>query len=127
MEVRAGRALPPRSDDRACRGRTACLRARGASRPSPDVWTQVEFGREIYVSQRAENDTEDGVYLSLECSCDWEPEHGLQLVCRDGRAVSKVGPFDGHVTNSDAFAKPSLAGVVYKTIASTVADFRRGR
>jgi hypothetical protein len=37
------------------------------------------------------------VYVSVECECDWEPEHGLQIVFRDGATVTKVGPYDGHV------------------------------
>src|SRR5262249_22635402 len=78
-----------------------------------DVWSYVELGREIHVSRRADGDSEDGVYLSLECHCDWEVEHGLQLVLRDGRSITKVGMYDGHVTNADAYAKPSLVGVVY--------------
>lgn len=83
------------------------------AKPS-DVWSHVQFGSVFYVSRRANGDAEDGIYLSLECNCDWEVEHGLQLVLRDGRTVSKVGPFDGHLTNADAFADRSLVGVVYR-------------
>jgi len=39
------------------------------------------------------------VYVSVECECSWEPEHGLQLVFRGGARVTKVGPYDGHLTN----------------------------
>jgi len=83
------------------------------AKPS-DVWSHVQFGSVFYVSRRADGDAEDGIYLSLECNCDWEIEHGLQLVLRDGRTVSKVGPFDGHLTNADAFADRALVGVVYR-------------
>jgi hypothetical protein len=79
-----------------------------------DVWSYVQFGDIFYVSRRTENDSEDGIYLSLECNCDWEVEHGLQLVLRNGKAISKLGPFDGHVTTADAYADPKLIGVVYK-------------
>lgn len=58
----------------------------------------------------------DGIYFSLECNCDGEPEHGLQLVIRDGLTVSKVGSFDGHLTNADAYGDRSLAGIVYVPI-----------
>ena len=81
-------------------------------RPS-DVWSYVHFGSELHVSRRADGDAEDGVYLSIECNCDWEPEHGMQLVLRDGRTVSKVSAYDGHLTNADAFADPKLVGVIY--------------
>jgi hypothetical protein len=38
------------------------------------------------------------------CGCDWEEEHGLQIVLRNGVRVNKVDGYDGHLTNSDAFA-----------------------
>lgn len=76
-----------------------------------DVWKHVHFGPEATVGLRAK----DGkIYVSLECSCDWEQEHGLQIVLEEGKRVNKVGPFDGHVTNADAYADASLEGVVYK-------------
>nr|WP_240742158.1 hypothetical protein [Micromonospora zingiberis] len=53
------------------------------------------------------------VYVTAECNCDWEPEHGLQIILRDGRAVTKVGPYDGHLTNAAAFNRDDLEGVVY--------------
>jgi hypothetical protein len=84
-------------------------------RRADDVWHHVSFGSALHVSRRNERDDEDGIYFSLECNCAWEPEHGLQIVIRDGLAVTKVGPFDGHLTNSDAFGDPSLRGVVYKS------------
>jgi hypothetical protein len=84
-------------------------------RPS-DVWSHVQFGDEIQVIRRDDGDAEDGLCLSLECSCAWEREHGLQLVLRDGRVITKVGPFDGHLTNADAYADPNLVGVVYVPI-----------
>jgi hypothetical protein len=78
-----------------------------------DVWSYVQFGTELLVSRRADGDVEDGVYLSIGCNCDWEPEHGMELVLRDGHTVSKVSPHDGHITNADAFADPKLVGVIY--------------
>jgi hypothetical protein len=76
-----------------------------------DVWKHIQFGFEATVGRRTKD---SAVYVSLECNCDWEPEHGLQLVFRDGRRVNKVGPFDGHVTNSDAYADPRLENVIYR-------------
>lgn len=46
----------------------------------------------------------------------WEEEHGLQLIVRDGRTVVKVGGYDGHLTNTDAFGVPDLVDVVYVSI-----------
>ncbi|GAA3542286.1 DUF6985 domain-containing protein [Kribbella ginsengisoli] len=60
-----------------------------------DVLEYVELGNEPEVFR---NDDGDGrVYVSLECECDWEPEHGLQLVFRDGAVLTKAGRYDGEV------------------------------
>lgn len=80
-----------------------------------DVWKYVQFGSELVVTRREEGDEEDGIYFSLGCSCDWAREHGLALVLRDGLAFTKVGPYDGHVTNADAYANPLLKGVIFKS------------
>lgn len=79
-----------------------------------DVWRHVQIGGEAVISRRGYGD--QGIYVSIECECDWEPEHGLQLVLKDGVKICKVGPFDGHVTNSDAYADPSLENVIYCSI-----------
>lgn len=80
---------------------------------SPDrIWDHVQIGTEPMVSRRAYGDK--AVYVSFECGCDWEPEHGLQIVLRNGNTLVKVGPYDGHLTHSDAFADSSLENVIYK-------------
>jgi len=76
------------------------------------VWEHVQLGSELRASRRRRAD--HAVYVSLECNCDWEPEHGLQLVFKEGRVVVKVGPYDGHLTNADAFGDPTLEGTIYK-------------
>ena len=76
------------------------------------IWQHVQLGSELHISRRRHGD--HAIYISLECNCDWEPEHGLQLVFREGRAVVKVGPFDGHLTNTDAYDDPGLEGTIYK-------------
>ncbi|BDU20560.1 hypothetical protein [Dyella sp. GSA-30] len=79
-----------------------------------DVWSYVQLGDEPIVSRQAYGDKQ--VYVSLECNCDWEPEHGLQIVFRDGSRVSKVGPYDGHLTNGSAFDDASLQDVIYRRL-----------
>jgi hypothetical protein len=64
------------------------------------------------VTRRAYGDR--GIYISLECECEWEEEHGLQIVFKNGLRVNKVGPYDGHVTHSDAYADKSLEDVIYR-------------
>ena len=75
------------------------------------VWKHIQFGEPV-VSRRHRGD--EAVYVSIECECDWEPEHGLQIVLRRGLAVNKVGQYDGHLTNSDAYGDPSLEEVIYR-------------
>lgn len=75
------------------------------------VWEYVSFGAEFHVDRGSGGDGQ--VYVSIECECAWEPEHGLQLVFRAGRIVSKVGPFDGHLTNATAFGREDLEDSVY--------------
>ncbi|GAA1130191.1 DUF6985 domain-containing protein [Kitasatospora arboriphila] len=77
-----------------------------------DVWSHVRPGGEVSV-QREDAHGDRQVYVSVECQCAWEPEHGLQIVFRHGCSVSKVGPFDSHLTNVSAFDRADLADVVY--------------
>ena len=60
-----------------------------------DVLDHVRPGDEPVVRRDTHGDQH--VYVSVECECDWEPEHGLQIVFRDGATVTKVGPYDGHL------------------------------
>jgi hypothetical protein len=79
-----------------------------------DVWQHIQLGREVSVERDTRGDGR--VYLSLECECAWEPEHGLQIVFRDGIAVTKVGPYDGHVTNANAYGRADLRDAVYHPV-----------
>ncbi|WP_433495500.1 DUF6985 domain-containing protein [Micromonospora sp. CA-248089] len=76
-----------------------------------DVLAHVQLGNEPIVVRDSNGDQR--VYVSVECECAWEPEHGLQIVFRDGATVTKVGPYDGHLTNSAAQTDDELDGVVY--------------
>jgi hypothetical protein len=76
------------------------------------VWQHIRFGTEPTVSRRQYGDQR--VYVSLECECDWEPEHGLQIVFEEGLRVNKVGGYDGHLTNSDAYDDARLEEVIYR-------------
>ena len=77
------------------------------------VWAHVRFGSEPTVSRRRSGDK--GIYVSLECGCDWAEEHGMQIVFKNGLRVNKVGGFDGHLTNSDAYNDASFENVMYRT------------
>jgi hypothetical protein len=74
------------------------------------VWDHVHFGQDLLVERRF---ADSQIYISCECSCDWESEHGLQVVFRNGLELCKVGPYDGHVTNEDAYGDARFRNVVY--------------
>jgi hypothetical protein len=80
---------------------------------SADIWEHVEF-RNIPEWRVGGGPLSPGrSYLSFEGEVSWEPEHGLQLVCEDGRRVCKVSEYDGHVTVAHAYGDQSLLGVIY--------------
>lgn len=67
------------------------------------IWTLVR-PRRLSVSRRYGRD--EAIYLQISCGCDWDPEHGLQLVYRKGYQLVRVSGHDGHLTTADAYAKP---------------------
>ena len=69
------------------------------------VWEHVH-PTQIYVSRRQYGDK--AVYVQIAAECDWEAEHGLQIVYKQGKGLKRVSSQDGHLTNSDAYAKTEL-------------------
>ncbi len=67
------------------------------------VWLHVRPS-EIFVSRRHRRDC--AIYVSIVANCDWEPEHGLQLVYRRGSELVRVSDQDGHLTHTDAYDLP---------------------
>ena len=68
-----------------------------------NVWDFVTFAGDAWLER-------DGStwFVVLENECAWEPEHGLMLVLQDGRQITKVSQYDGHLTNRRAFADDSI-------------------
>lgn len=48
-----------------------------------DVWNFIH-ANEAYVQRRHRRD--ENIYIMISCECDWEEEHGLQLVFRQGKS-----------------------------------------
>jgi len=67
------------------------------------IWDFVR-PEEIYVTRRSRRDK--NIYIQIACECDWEEEHGLQLVFRQGKKLTRVSDQDGHLTEADAYDKP---------------------
>jgi hypothetical protein len=68
-----------------------------------EIWKFIQ-PTEIYISRRHRRDND--IYLQVACECDWEQEHGLQLVFRQGKKLTRISNQDGHLTEADAYDKP---------------------
>ena len=68
-----------------------------------EIWNHVQPS-EIFITRRAYKDK--GIYIDINCGCDWEQEHGLQLVLKKGKQITRVSQIDGHLTDADAYGKP---------------------
>ena len=68
-----------------------------------DVWNHVRLTNAPLCQH-------DGAtwFVVLENECAWEPEHGLMIVLESGSQVTKVGPFDGHLTNRHAHGDETI-------------------
>jgi hypothetical protein len=60
------------------------------------IWDFVH-PTQVYVQW---DDASQRMYVTLACECDWETEHGLQLVYRDGATLTRVSAQDGHLTDA---------------------------
>ena len=74
-----------------------------------DIWNYVHPS-ELIVSRRHRRDQD--IYVQAHCECEWEEEHGLQLVFRRGLQLTRVSDIDGHLTESDAFDRPDSEDVL---------------
>lgn len=53
-------------------------------------------------------------YVALENECSWEPEHGLMIVLKEGKIVTKVGEYDGNLINPRGIGDDAIAeGAIY--------------
>lgn len=82
----------------------------GVPETPADIWKHVT---PTTLDLRKGRGDDSSWYVMVEANCAWEEEHGLLLVWRDGRTLTKVGGYDGHVTNANAYADDGLRDVVY--------------
>lgn len=75
-----------------------------------DIWPHVH-PQELYLAIGPEGDPAS--YVIVSCACDWEEEHGLALVWRDGKRLTKAGADDGWPTNGGAYDPSGYSSVVY--------------
>ena len=68
-----------------------------------DIWHFIH-PVSILVSRRHRRDKY--IYILLECNCDWDDEHGIHFTFRQGKKLTRIGAYDGHLTEADAYDKP---------------------
>lgn len=68
-----------------------------------DVWSHLRM-TSVRVVRRPHADTD--VYIQVEGACDWDMEHGVQIVLRKGNMLVRVSSRDGHLTTADAYGLP---------------------
>jgi hypothetical protein len=56
-----------------------------------EIWKYV-YPSEIYICRGFDEDK--NIYLQLHCGCEWEKEHGLQLVFKDGLELTRISDID---------------------------------
>lgn len=78
------------------------------------LWQSVQFGKTVYVQRRPAGDR--GIYITVDCEFGAAVEDGLYLVFKNGSSLTKLGPFDGHLTNAEAFADSAFENVVYRRV-----------
>ena len=66
------------------------------------IWKYI-YPQDIYVTRS--HDKYEIIYLNLACECEWEQEHGLQLLFRQGEKLTRISEQDGHITETDPFDK----------------------
>lgn len=76
-----------------------------------DIWDHVTPGP-VTVEKGRKDD--DNWYVVMQAECGWDAERGLMMVWRNGATLTKVGGYNGHLTNVNAYADPALGTVVYK-------------
>ena len=74
-----------------------------------EIWNFIQ-PTEIHVTRRPYKDQD--MYVQILCECDWEQEHGLQLVFRQGKKLTRISDQDGHLIEADAFDKPDSEDIL---------------
>ncbi len=60
-----------------------------------EVWAYICPTEIVLLKDRYKE--KKGVYINILCECDWEEEHGLQIVLKDGNHLVRVSGQDGNL------------------------------
>ena len=89
---------------------------------SPEaIWEHVT---PTSISLSTGHEGDEHLYVALEAECGWEAEHGLVMVCCDGRVLCNVGGYDGHLTNEGADSDGAPRDVVYAGLDERYRTYR---
>jgi hypothetical protein len=83
--------------------------AMGVPESAEAIWVHVH---PMMVWASADPDGEDW-FIEIEADCDWLDGHSLQLVWENGKALSKVGLYDGSPRNWFETPDDDTARIVY--------------
>lgn len=64
---------------------------------SKDIWKHIA---ENSIAIKIQDNC---VYIQIELDCDWDAEHGMQIVYRDGDQLVRVGENDGNCVADDYY------------------------
>ncbi|WP_313196008.1 DUF6985 domain-containing protein [Shinella zoogloeoides] len=76
-----------------------------------NIWDHVMSGPVMVRKGRGDD---NNWYVVMEAECAWDTEHGLMLVWHQGKTLTKVGGYNGHLTDAGAYRDADLRNVVYK-------------
>lgn len=68
-----------------------------------EIWNFI-YPNQICLQRRHKNDKD--IYVVLDCECEWEKEHGLRFVFKQGKWLTRISEIDGHITDEDAYGIP---------------------
>ncbi len=86
--------------------------------PTPAaIWQHVQ-PRHLVVTQETEGEERD-FYIQIEGECDWEEEHGIALVFRQGRMLTRLSQYDGHLTEAHAYGQPGITDPLMEQFYAT--------
>ena len=46
------------------------------------------------------------IYVNLNCECEWDKEHGLQILYRKGQKLTRISEQDGDISEVDFYENP---------------------
>jgi hypothetical protein len=66
------------------------------------IWDFVSAENIIVTRSNGENEM---IYLNLNCECEWDEEHGLQILYRKGQKLTRISEQDGDICEFDFYEK----------------------